>query len=101
MVNSSGESKPTVWLAPGHLVEGRGELLILLPPSVHAHLRGPGGGVARQLPVGRVLRSARETSRSCHHSARRCWNAKRGKPWRAACSGGIESQPRCSTTTRL
>ena len=38
---------------------------------------------------------------ACHHSAKRSWNAASGMPWRAACSTGIVSQPKCSTVTRV
>ena len=40
-------------------------------------------------------------NRSCHHSASRCWNAPSGNRWRAACSCGMASQPKCSTVTRV
>lgn len=44
---------------------------------------------------------ARDLICVCHHCANCNWSTSKGKPCRAAPSGGMRSQPKCSTVTRV
>ena len=72
-----------------------------LPSPVLRRSRPDGFPVEYGAGQFEATRTRNDSRSACHHSAKRSWNVANGMPWRAACSTGMVSQPKCSTVTRV